>query len=171
MTANPPRVRALRPLLRTAVHLWVAPNTLLGLSAGLIVLALGGRLRVVRGAAEFSGGLLAALAGSLPRPVRFSAMTLGHVILGSSEADLARVREHEHVHIRQYERWGPLFLPAYAASSLWQLVRGRRAYRDNFFERQAYAHEASARASAVAAPADGALVARGSPRELSASRR
>ncbi len=33
---------------------------------------------------------------------------------------------------------GVLFLPAYFASSLWQLARGRRCYRDNWFERQAY---------------------------------
>ncbi|MDO8964417.1 MAG: hypothetical protein Q7W30_08015 [Coriobacteriia bacterium] len=46
---------------------------------------------------------------------------------------------HEHVHVRQYERWGPFFLPAYAISSLVQLARGGDPYRDNRFERQAYA--------------------------------
>jgi hypothetical protein len=52
---------------------------------------------------------------------------------------LEAVREHEQVHVGQYEVWGPLFLPAYAASSIWQFMNGRRAYRDNFFERRAYA--------------------------------
>jgi hypothetical protein len=47
-------------------------------------------------------------------------------------------RSHEQVHVRQYEQWGPLFLPAYLASSLWQLACGRHCYRDNWFERQAY---------------------------------
>jgi hypothetical protein len=103
-----------------------------------VVLCLGGRLRFVRGVAEFSGGLLGVVAGSVPRSIRFSAMTLGHVILGISEAELAAARDHEHVHVRQYQRWGPLFLFAYAGSSLWQFMNGRRAYRDNFFERQAY---------------------------------
>jgi hypothetical protein len=42
------------------------------------------------------------------------------------------------VHVRQYERWGVLFFPLYAASSLWQLARGRDPYRDNRFEREAF---------------------------------
>jgi hypothetical protein len=53
------------------------------------------------------------------------------VILGASEADLDAARGHEQVHVRQYERWGPFFLPAYLASSAWQLACGRRCYRDN----------------------------------------
>jgi hypothetical protein len=81
----------------------------------------------------------------LPGTFRFSAITFGHVILGLSEASLAAARSHEHVHVAQYEAWGPFFLFAYAASSAWQLVRGRRIYRDNFFERQAYAAQADSR--------------------------
>ena len=65
-------------------------------------------------------------------------MTLGHVILGASEADLDAARRHEQVHVRQYERWGPLFIPAYLAASAWLWLRGRDPYRDNPFERQAY---------------------------------
>jgi hypothetical protein len=136
-------MNAHRTLERIAVYVWAAPNTLLGLLAGIVVLCLGGRLRFVRGVAEFSGGLLGVVAGSVPRSIRFSAMTLGHVILGISEAELAAARDHEHVHVRQYQSWGPLFLFAYAGSSLWQFMNGRRAYRDNFFERQAYKIEES----------------------------
>ena len=125
-----------------AAYAWASPNTLLGLLAGLVVLALGGRVRVVRGVAEFSGGLPASwVAGA----IRFHAITFGHVILGVSEAELAAARSHEHVHVRQYEAWGPFFLFAYAGSSLWQLLRGRRMYRDNFFERQAYAADSQSR--------------------------
>ena len=128
----------MKRVLTFAAYAWASPNTLLGFLAGLVVLALGGKVRVVRGVAEFSGGLLASwVAGT----VRFSAITFGHVILGVSEADLAAARFHEHVHVRQYEAWGPFFLFAYAGSSLWQLLRGRRMHRDNFFERQAYAAE------------------------------
>ena len=130
---------------RLAAYAWASPNTLLGLLAGLVVLALGGRVRVVRGVTEFSDGLLASWVAD---PVRFNAITFGHVILGVSEAELAAARSHEHVHVRQYEAWGPFFLPAYAASSLWQLLRGRRMYRDNFFERQAYAADANSQANA-----------------------
>jgi hypothetical protein len=130
-----------RFLQRTAVRLWAAPNTLLGLLAGAVVLVLGGRLQWVRGAAEFSGGVVGLVAGSLPRSIRFSAVTLGHVIVGISEAELSAARDHEHVHVRQYELWGPFFLFAYTGSSIWQVARGRSPYRDNFFERQAYAGE------------------------------
>jgi hypothetical protein len=134
-----------RVIVPAARRLWAAPNTLLGLVAGVMVVCLGGRMQVVRGAAEFSAGLLGAVAGAMPRALRFSAVTLGHVIVGISATELAAARDHEHVHVRQYEKWGPLFLFAYIASSLWQLALGRRVYRDNFFERQAYAMEAGER--------------------------
>ena len=126
---------------RIAAYAWASPNTLLGLFAGLVVLAFGGRLRVIRGALEFSDGWLSDLPSSLGLSLPFRAITFGHVILGVRAAELESVRDHEHVHVAQYESWGPLFLPAYAASSVWQVMRGRRAYRDNFFERQAYAQQ------------------------------
>lgn len=122
---------------RIAAYAWASPNTLLGLVVGLAVLACGGKVRIVRGVAEFSAGV--------PVRVRFHAITFGHVILGVSEAELAAARSHEHVHVRQYEAWGPFFLFAYAGSSLWQLLRGRRIYRDNYFERQAYAADSQSR--------------------------
>jgi len=128
-----------------AAYAWAGPNTVLGLLAGVAVLALGGRLRIVDGVAECSGGLLCSLLTSFPGGVRFNAITFGHVILGVSEAALAAARSHEHVHVRQYEAWGPFFLFAYAGSSLWQVLRGRRVYRDNFFERQAYAADSQSR--------------------------
>ena len=130
---------------RLAAYAWAGPNTLLGLLAGVALLALGGRLRVVGGVAEFSGGLLGSSLASFPGVLRFNAITFGHVILGVSEAELAAARSHEHVHVRQYEAWGPFFLLAYAGSSLWQLLRGRRIYRDNYFERQAYAADSQSR--------------------------
>jgi len=133
-----------RPLLRLAAYLWAAPNTVLGLVAGLLVLGFGGRVDVVRGVAEFHGGLLGRTLAGLPGPCRFGAMTLGHVVLGVDARQLAALRAHEHAHVCQYERWGALFLPAYAASSVWQFARGRGAHRDNHFERQARAAEARA---------------------------
>ncbi len=71
----------------------------------------------------------------------FVAITFGHVVLGRSHAELARLRAHEHAHVRQYERWGALFLLLYPASSLWQWARGRRPYMDNVFEVDARACE------------------------------
>jgi hypothetical protein len=67
-----------------------------------------------------------------------STMTFGHVVLGRDEHALAETRAHERVHVRQYERWGVLFLPAYLASSLWALLSGRHYYFDNAFEREAF---------------------------------
>jgi hypothetical protein len=66
------------------------------------------------------------------------AITLGHTILGQTDAALDIAREHELVHVRQYERWGPLMGPAYLACALVLWITGRRPYRDNPFEREAY---------------------------------
>ena len=128
---------------QAARYLWASPNTAIGLLLGLAFACGGGRMRAVAGVIEFSGGGLGRLLCKAPPPLRFSAMTLGHVLLGVNEAELARVRAHEHVHVRQYERWGPFFLPAYLSSSLWQWLRGRNPYRDNAFEKEAFAKEKS----------------------------
>jgi hypothetical protein len=124
---------------RVAAYAWAGPNTLLGLSAGLVMLACGATARRIQGTIEFSGGAIGLLLASRRQPFRFQAVTFGHVILGTSAAALAGAREHEQAHVRQYERWGPFFLPAYLASSVWQLVTGRHVYHDNYFERQAVA--------------------------------
>jgi hypothetical protein len=65
-------------------------------------------------------------------------MTLGHVILGRNQECLEYSRDHEHVHVRQYERWGPFMLPAYLGSSLVLYFRGLDPYLDNPFEIEAY---------------------------------
>lgn len=136
-------MKSYRVLSRLAAYLWAGPNTLLGIMAGLAAVCLGGNVRLVCGVAEFQGGLVGHFFASLPSTYRFSAITLGHTILGLDPESLDAVRRHEHVHVRQYERWGPFFLPAYALSSLWQLLCSRHVYRDNFFEREAYAAEAN----------------------------
>ena len=46
------------------------------------------------------------------------AHTLGHTVLGQTDAALEIAREHELVHVRQYERWGPFMGPAYLGCSL-----------------------------------------------------
>ena len=117
---------------RWALWLWASPNTLIGLVLGLLLLPLGARFRRVDGVLE-----IAALR-RLPRHRwPFAAITFGHVILGTHAQDLERLRAHELVHVRQCERWGPLFLPAYLLAGVWQWVRGRDAYWDNPFEVEA----------------------------------
>lgn len=134
-------MHGMRTLHRLAAYAWASPNTMLGVAAGLAMLCLGGRVHLVAGVMEFHGGLVGRFITALPGPARFGAITLGHVVLAVGLAELSSLRAHEHVHVRQYERWGVFFLPAYVLSSAWQVVRGRRGYRDNFFERQAYAQE------------------------------
>lgn len=131
----------MRAARRVLLVLWASPATVLGLVVGVLGLATGGRARIGRvgGAGrtiELYGGLVSWLLARLP--VDAMAMTLGHVVLGRSAAALDVCREHEMVHVRQYERWGPLFIPAYLLCSLVLLVRGRDAYRENPFEREAY---------------------------------
>lgn len=128
-------------IFKLLAYTWAAPNTALGILVGLIMLGFGGRVRVVAGITEFYGGKLGRFFASLPPPFCFGAMTLGHVILGTCQNQLAALQAHEYVHVKQYERWGLFFLPAYALSSLWEVSHGRCGYRNNFFERQAYAVE------------------------------
>ena len=115
-------------------YLWASPATLVGLVAALPCILSGGRCRRMRGVLEVSGGIVV---GRLRR-FGFAAITFGHVIIGLDEACLAGCRPHEHVHVRQYERWGLLFFPIYLGSSAWQWMRGRDPYLDNRFEREAY---------------------------------
>lgn len=118
-------------------YLWAAPITSIGLTAGIMTLTTGGRGQIRRGALEFHGGFAAWM---LDHIAGASAMTLGHVILGRDPLCLDICREHEQAHVRQAERWGPFFLPAYLACSVWEWSRrrqGRHYYYDNYFERQA----------------------------------
>jgi hypothetical protein len=118
-------------------YLWALPNTLLGIGCLPFTLLSGGKVRFQRGAMELYGGFaswfLRNVAGGA------GAMTLGHVILGRDRPMLDYTRNHEHVHVGQYMRWGPLFLPIYGASSLLCLWRGQNHYLDNCFEKVAYA--------------------------------
>jgi hypothetical protein len=66
------------------------------------------------------------------------ALTLGHVVLGANENILERTREHERIHVRQYERFGPFFLPLYLIATLIAWLRGKHPYRENWFEIEAY---------------------------------
>jgi hypothetical protein len=108
--------------------LWAGPASLLGLA-----LAPAFARRYVH------AGVLVCEGASWPRRLGFRhrAMTLGHVVLCIDEVD-AMLLEHELVHVRQYERLGPLFIPAYGLASLIAVLRGGDAYRDNSFEVEAH---------------------------------
>lgn len=107
------------------------------LAAGIWVI-FGAKTRFSHGVFEVHGGKFAYW--MMRRG--FAAMTLGHVILGFSAARLDQLRPHEHVHVRQAERWGILFIPAYLLAGLWQGLKGRHIYYDNPFELEAFAVDA-----------------------------
>ena len=146
-TPSPPPARTAVPrtepgassrLGRWLRYAWAGPNSLLGLLLALAV-GPGGRVQVVAGVVEAHGPWLAWLLGAGTHLCGgAAAMTLGHVIVGMDEPCLAACRSHEHVHVRQYERWGPFFLPAYFLASVWAYARGGDLYRDNPFEREAF---------------------------------
>jgi hypothetical protein len=125
-----------RYLLILAALVWASPASALGLLLGLAALASGGRLRRRGRVLEVYGGLAGRfLDASFGGPM---AMTLGHTVVGRTAAALDLTRRHELVHVRQYERWGPFFIPAYLACSFWQWLAGRDPYRDNPFEVEAF---------------------------------
>jgi len=117
--------------------LWALPCSLLGGVLALPLLALGGTARRVDGTLE-----VAWRPTGNPR-LRFTALTLGHVIVGASESELERLRVHERAHVHQFERWGPLLLVAYPLASVIAWWRGEGAYWGNRFEREARAAEAT----------------------------
>ena len=127
------------PLPHWTRTLWPSPASALGLCLAGAGRLTGAQWRLRQGVLEVCGGGLAAGFDRLGRANRIEALTLGHVVLARDARTLRRWRRHERVHVRQYERWGVCFLPAYGLSSLWQWSRGRCPYRDNHFERAAYA--------------------------------
>ena len=91
--------------LRLLGVIWASPYTVLGLMLGCIGLCTGGRVRIHGRAIEFYGGAVKWLVTRLPHGQFTLAFTLGHTILGQSEASLDIAREHEVIHVRQFERW------------------------------------------------------------------
>jgi hypothetical protein len=121
------------------LYVWALPTTLVGLAATLLTLLTRGQARWVDGVLEVHGGFASwALRKLVPLPGGASAMTLGHVVIARDRVAHDLTRTHERVHVRQCERWGPLFIPMYFLFALVAKVRGGNAYMDNPFEREAF---------------------------------
>src|SRR5581483_5476127 len=109
-------------------YLWASPVTAVGLLFALAARVSGGSVRLRGGVVEVCGGL----GGRLLRGGRLwhgsAALTLGHVVLARDADCLARSRTHELAHVRQFERWGPLLLPAYWLAGAWLWCRGYHPY-------------------------------------------
>lgn len=105
--------------------LWAGPYSLVGLA----LIPFFRTRRIVR-------GVLLGEGAEWPRRLgwRYSAITFGHVVLSVEEPIPEAVFEHELVHVKQYEIFGPLFALLYALSSIAAALRGRHLYRDNAFE-------------------------------------
>ena len=126
-------------LIRLLAYLWALPYTLFGIACGLLLF---GRFQVVEGVCEIHSPVIAGVLKRLPVPA--SAITLGHVVLARDHEMLGLTRAHERVHVRQYERWGIMFVPAYLLASAFLYLKGKDGYRDNPFEKEAYAIDAVA---------------------------
>ena len=123
--------------MRILYYIWTFPNSLIGLLVGVLGLVSGGKCQRRRGCLEFHGGMVTWLLRHV-NGNGILAMTLGHTIIGQNVAVLRIARDHEHVHVRQYERWGPLFIPAYLFCSAYLWFQKKDCYRDNPFEVEAY---------------------------------
>ncbi len=147
------------PLLPVFAYLWAGPNTFIAVWWAVLHAIVGigftprnnqVRFRRVDGVLEVSNGLIAQhlrampTSGTVRKPAGAAALTLGHVVFGVDPAALDRTRRHERVHVSQYERWGPFFVPAYlfACAVAWR--RGHHPYLDSRFEREAFAAEGHA---------------------------
>ena len=122
------------PITTAFKYVWASPASALGVCAACIASVAGAELKRTSGVLEVSlmprSAMLCTAVACLP----FAAITFGHVVIAFSAQHQAELRQHERVHVAQYELWGPLFLLAYPLESLFQWVRGRRAYLDNRFE-------------------------------------
>ncbi len=124
--------------MRTLKLLWVSPVTLLACVPLILINIFGGRVQKQGIAWEATGGIAPQLLWLMNPWTHIEAITLGHIILALDAATALRMRAHEQVHVRQYERWGALFPFAYLAASGIALLGGGDAYRDNVFEREAF---------------------------------
>ena len=127
-------------------YIWSSPNSLIGLFFLPTVFFTDGGFQIVDGMLELHGSFISwVLRHCVLLPGGASAMTFGHVVLGRDPEALSLTRVHERVHVRQYELWGPAFIPAYLVAAMWGLVTRKSAYYGNFFEREAMEHESRLR--------------------------
>lgn len=129
-----------RVVIKVVRYLWASPNTLLGLVWVVLARLTGGGCAIHTGVIEAHGGWAKVLLRRMPFVKNgAAAITIGHIVIAQNPDALHRTRRHERVHVSQYERWGPMFVPAYIGAGLWQWAHGKDPYRDNPFEVEAYA--------------------------------
>ena len=118
-----------------ARYIWAFPNSLIGLAFVPFTALTRGGIEVVDGVLEVHSPFVAwVLQHCMPISGGATAITFGHVVLGRDRASLSQTRLHERVHVRQYERWGPLFLPIYLVSALWPGTHWMETQADRWAE-------------------------------------
>ena len=129
--------------MRLLLRVWALPWTLVGLA-----------LAPFFSSRRIDAGVLVCEGAAWPRKLgwRYKAITFGHVVLCVDELDEVTLA-HELVHVRQYERWGPLFIPAYIVAAGTAASAGGHYYRDNRFEVEA--RRAEAGMLALISPSEG----------------
>jgi hypothetical protein len=125
-------------LFRILKLAWAGPYSAIGLMVGWFALVTGGHVCYHDGILSFWGGGLRWIVENVLPKNDFIAMTLGHTVIGRTWNDIEGSHEHELVHVRQFERWGWAMGPAYLFASILAYFRGKRFYRDNVFEVEAY---------------------------------
>jgi hypothetical protein len=118
--------------------LWASTYSVWGLGIGAIGLLTGGGVQRSGRILEFWGGIIPTFLKYFPFVAGSPVATFGHVVVGRCPRHLDACRPHQLIHVQQYERWGPLFIPTYLT---WWFVLwccGKRPYYDNPFEREAF---------------------------------
>ncbi len=123
--------------MKALAYIWAAPVSVPAGVMALLARAAGGTAVWRDGVLEAAGGYLPFLLRHMYPPMPIAAITLGHVVLAQSVAELDATRMHERIHVRQYERWGMFFPFLYLSASMMALLRGGDAYHDNRFECEA----------------------------------
>jgi hypothetical protein len=102
-------------------YAWAGPTTLIGLALATASLRRG-HVAIVDGVIEAHSPFLRRALSWSPLAGGADAMTLGHVVIGRDARALELTRTHERAHVRQYEWWGPLFVPAYLLAGAWAML-------------------------------------------------
>lgn len=115
-------------------YLWASPNTLLAVPFMLPTLWGDGKLRMADGSIQITNWWTWKALGLIGA----QGLTLGHAVIYSDSLSALFAHRHEMVHVRQYETFGPFFLPLYFMLSFHAWRTGEHYYMGNLFEVEAY---------------------------------
>ena len=119
--------------------LWASPYSVIGLVIGPLACAPAAvREFAIGSSSSMAGGGFLVCPSSARRRVCAGVYAGPYHSRSIGALALTFARAHEMVHVRQYERWGPLLGPAYLLCSFVLWLMRRRPYLDNPFEREAY---------------------------------